>query len=216
MSVLGEDGKQYPSHFGSITLNEVESCYSQAKLELYGLFHALHAVCVYIFSLINFTVEVDVKYIKGMINNPDLQPNVMINHWITGVLLFSFKLMHIPTDKHAGADSLSHCLQSELDLPKDDNYQDWLDHYYSFSIEAVNDCPPPTSLSNQHHHSLPPPTYHQVSLLLPTSFYLTFSATADADNHPNTSDNPTILQSAKAQTHKAKIELISAFLVTHE
>jgi hypothetical protein len=30
---VGEDGKHYPSRFGSIVLTEVESCYSQAKLE---------------------------------------------------------------------------------------------------------------------------------------------------------------------------------------
>jgi reverse transcriptase-like protein len=34
----GEDGKRYPNRFGSLSLTEVESRYSQAKLELYGLF----------------------------------------------------------------------------------------------------------------------------------------------------------------------------------
>ncbi|KIO11678.1 hypothetical protein M404DRAFT_78782, partial [Pisolithus tinctorius Marx 270] len=105
---LGEDGRRYLSRFGSVTLNEVESRYSQAKLELYGLFCALRAVHVYIiFGLANFTVEVDAKYIKGMINNPDLQPNATINHWIAGVLLFSFELVHVPADRHAGPDGLS-------------------------------------------------------------------------------------------------------------
>jgi hypothetical protein len=37
---VGEDGKHYPSRFGSIALTEVESHYSQVKLELYGLFRA--------------------------------------------------------------------------------------------------------------------------------------------------------------------------------
>jgi len=37
---VGKDGKRYPSRFGSIALTEVESRYSQAKLELYGLFRA--------------------------------------------------------------------------------------------------------------------------------------------------------------------------------
>jgi hypothetical protein len=76
---VGADGKHYPNHFGSIVLNEVESCYYQAKLELYGLFCALHAVCIFIFGVKHLTVEVDAKYIKGMINNPDLQPNTIIN-----------------------------------------------------------------------------------------------------------------------------------------
>jgi len=73
---VGEDGKHYPSQFGSIVLTEVESCYSQAKLELYGLFHTL---CIFIFGVKNLTVEVNTKYIKGMINNPNLQPNMTIN-----------------------------------------------------------------------------------------------------------------------------------------
>jgi hypothetical protein len=76
---VGTDGKHYPNRFGSIVLNEVESHYSQAKLELYGLFHALRAVCIFIFGVKHLTVEVDAKYIKGMINNPDLQPNATIN-----------------------------------------------------------------------------------------------------------------------------------------
>ena len=38
----------------------------------------------------------DAKYIKGMINNPDLQPNATINRWIAGILLFHFELCHIP------------------------------------------------------------------------------------------------------------------------
>jgi hypothetical protein len=73
---VGEDGKRYPSQFRSIALTEVESRYSQAKLELYSLFHALH---IFIFGMKNLTVEVNTKYIKGMINNPDLQPNATIN-----------------------------------------------------------------------------------------------------------------------------------------
>jgi hypothetical protein len=63
-------------------LTEVESCYSQAKLELYSLFRALHAVHVFIFSMKNLTVDIDAKYIMGMINNPDLQPNATMNRWI--------------------------------------------------------------------------------------------------------------------------------------
>jgi hypothetical protein len=69
---LGEDGKGYPARFRSLSLSEVESRYSQAKLELYGLFHVLRAVRVWIFGITNLTVEVDAKYVKGMINNPDL------------------------------------------------------------------------------------------------------------------------------------------------
>ena len=61
----------------------IESRYSQAKLELYGLFRSLRAVRVFIFGVTNLVVEMDTKYIKGMINNPDLQPNQSVYHWYT-------------------------------------------------------------------------------------------------------------------------------------
>ena len=50
LSQEGDDGKHYPNHFGSIGLSDVESCYSQAKLELYRLFRALQAVHIFIFE----------------------------------------------------------------------------------------------------------------------------------------------------------------------
>ena len=107
LSQLGEDGKRYPLRYGSITWNETEQRYSQAKLELYGLFRALKAVKIYVVGVKNFIVEVDAKYIKGMINNPDIQPNAPINRWIAGILLFDFKLRHVPGKDHASADGLS-------------------------------------------------------------------------------------------------------------
>jgi hypothetical protein len=74
-----DNKRQYPSQFGSIAWTEHESRYSQAKLELYGLFHALHAYCIYIIRVKNLVVEVDTKYLKGMLNDPDIQPNATIN-----------------------------------------------------------------------------------------------------------------------------------------
>ncbi|KAI9066206.1 hypothetical protein FKP32DRAFT_1532402, partial [Trametes sanguinea] len=52
-------------------------------------------------------IEVDAKYIKGMLNEPDLQPNATINRWIQGILLFDFKLIHVPATQHKGPDALS-------------------------------------------------------------------------------------------------------------
>jgi hypothetical protein len=77
---MRDDKCQYPSQFGSIAWTECESRYSQAKLELYGLFRALHAYHIYIIGVKNLVVEVDAKYLKGMLNNPDIQPNAMIRH----------------------------------------------------------------------------------------------------------------------------------------
>jgi hypothetical protein len=60
---LNSPTKQYPSRFRSIILNETESSYSQSKLELYRLFHALHATCIYTIRVKDLVMEVDVKYI---------------------------------------------------------------------------------------------------------------------------------------------------------
>ena len=68
---------RFVSRFGSGNWNERESNYSQPKIELYGLLRALKAVRVHIIGVKNLVVEVDAKYIKGMINNPDIQPNAV-------------------------------------------------------------------------------------------------------------------------------------------
>ncbi|KAG2078706.1 hypothetical protein BDR04DRAFT_998582 [Suillus decipiens] len=80
------------SRFGSITWNEQECQYSQAKIELYGLFRALRVAKVWLIRLKCFTVEVDAKYIHSMLNNPDIQTNTAVNHWITRISLFDFAL----------------------------------------------------------------------------------------------------------------------------
>jgi hypothetical protein len=84
-------------------------------------------------------VEVNMKYIKGMINNPDLQPNTTINQWIAGILLFSFKLIHVSVLKHKGVDGLSRHPPVKEDTMEDSNYEDWIDHAYLFSIVLLND-----------------------------------------------------------------------------
>jgi hypothetical protein len=104
---LGVDEKHCPVQFRSIPWNPHESRYSQAKLELYGLFHALRAYHLWLVGLPKFTVKTDVKYIKGMLNHPDIEPNAAINHWVAGILLFDFNLVHVPGNKHTMADGLS-------------------------------------------------------------------------------------------------------------
>ena len=138
LSQDGEDGKWYLNRFCSIGLTEVESYYSQAKLELHRLFQALQAVQIFIFGVTNLTVEMNAKYVKGMINNLDLQPNATINWWIAGILLFSFRLIHIPANCHMGTDGLSCQPPSEHDPPEEDDYEDWLDNAYFFSVLLLN------------------------------------------------------------------------------
>jgi hypothetical protein len=59
----GSDTKHYPSHFGSMLLNEREANYSQPKLKLYSLFRSLRATQLYIIGVKKLIVEVDAKYI---------------------------------------------------------------------------------------------------------------------------------------------------------
>ncbi len=128
LSQIDEEGKWRPARYGSIPLNDRESRYSQPKLELYGLFHALCAWRKYIISLKNFHMEVDAKYIKGMISSPDMQPNAAMNRWIQGILLFNFTLIHIPGTKFQGPDTLSHQDLGENETPPPEEYDNsWLD-----------------------------------------------------------------------------------------
>jgi hypothetical protein len=92
--ILSQDctnGKRRPARFSLISWNECESCYSQAKLELYSLFRALHALRLYLVSIQHLIVEMDVQFICRMLNNPNIQPNMTINRWIATILLFRFQ-----------------------------------------------------------------------------------------------------------------------------
>jgi RNase H-like domain found in reverse transcriptase len=72
-------GKQRPVRFGSIPVNNRESRYSQSKFELFGLYHALCLSRFHLIGVKDLYIEVDAKYIKDMLNNPDLQPNATLN-----------------------------------------------------------------------------------------------------------------------------------------
>jgi len=102
---LRADNKCYPSHFGSITWNKRESHYSQAKIEIYGLWNALQAYRLYIIGVKNIWVEIDTSYIKGMLNNPDIQPGAAV--WIVSIRLLQFELVHVPGQLHTSLDGLS-------------------------------------------------------------------------------------------------------------
>ncbi|KAJ2934659.1 hypothetical protein H1R20_g2456, partial [Candolleomyces eurysporus] len=138
LSQMGDDGLRYPSRFGSITWNERERRYSQSKIELFGLFRALKDVRIYIIAVKRLVVEVDARYIKGMINNPDIQPNATINRWIAGVLLFDFELRHVPAHCHVAADGLSRRERSPNDPEDQDDYDEWIDSANVFSMEVLN------------------------------------------------------------------------------
>lgn len=156
---LGPNKERIPARFISTTWNGRERNYSQPKAELFGLFRALHATRMYLIGLDHFYVEVDAKYIKGMINNPDLQPNATINRWIAGILLFSFTLIHVPAHRHTGPDGLSRRPAALGDPENDasavgDDYEEWIDRQYCFHATSKQPLSPvtPISTSNAHHN----------------------------------------------------------------
>jgi hypothetical protein len=126
LSQIDENGKRRPARYGSLPLNEREARYSQPKLELYGLYRALRHWRIHIIGVQTLHVEVDAKYIKGMLKEPDLHPAAPINRWILGILMFDFKLIHVPGHKFKGPDALSRRpLAEDEEIIEDDD--EWLD-----------------------------------------------------------------------------------------
>jgi hypothetical protein len=66
----------------------------------------LEAMYYWIFGAQKLVVESDTLYIKGMLVNPGMGPNAMINRWIEKILMFHFKLKHVPGE-HFAPDGLS-------------------------------------------------------------------------------------------------------------
>ena len=131
--------KHYYARFGSLLLNNRERRFSQPKLELYGLYHALRAYKMFLVGVRNLVIEVDTRYIKGMLNNPDIVPSASVNWWTISILTFHFELQHIP-GKHHGPDGLSrHPPQpdddsdEEEDSEDEEEFEDWIDNLYTFT-----------------------------------------------------------------------------------
>lgn len=128
---------RYFARFGSITLNDRETRFSQPKLELYGLYRALRAYKIYLIGVRNLVIEVDARYIKGMLANPDLEPSASINRWILAILTFHFILVHVPGTMH-GPDGLSRRKPQPGDENEpEDDFEDWIDQLYGL-IHMIN------------------------------------------------------------------------------
>ena len=105
--------------FRTITFNNVESRYSQLKLELYGVFQALKAEHHRLHN-IHFQVIVDASSLVKMLTNPDL-PNAAMTRWIAYISLFTFKIKHAPGTSHQVPDGLSRWTKAEEDSDYSDN-----------------------------------------------------------------------------------------------
>ena len=136
---------RYYAKFGLITLNECKACFSWVKLELYGLYRTLRALKPLLIGIQNLIVEVDAKYIQGMLRNPDIVPSASINRWIVSILLFHFMLVHMPGSHH-GPDGLSRQKpqqDDEKEPEEDDGFKDWVDRVNSVTFDttiAQNKC----------------------------------------------------------------------------
>jgi len=102
---LDEAGNRRPARYGSIPMNDRERWYSQPKLELYGLYRALRAWRLYLVGVKKLTVEVDAKYIKGMLNEPDLHQMQQLIDGSKVILMFDFTLVYVPGTKHVAPDA---------------------------------------------------------------------------------------------------------------
>ena len=137
--------------------------------------------------------------------------------------MFSFRLIHIPATHHTGADRLSHHPLSDEDPPEEDDFEDWLDNSYSFSITWLNDriAPyggfahlsrlPPGPLSENCPMQLAPynealPTHLDTSCIAPILII------TNADSHH---DDPIIPCTAKARAKDDRIDRIRNFLRDH-
>ncbi|KNZ82151.1 hypothetical protein J132_07737, partial [Termitomyces sp. J132] len=127
--------KHHYNHFESIMLNNREARFSQLKLELYGLYQALQALQMYLIGIRNLIIEVNACYIKGMLQNPDIQSSASMNCWIMAILMFHFELIHIKGTFHGPDGLLQHPLQPSDPLPNNSNnsiYKDWINCLHSF------------------------------------------------------------------------------------
>jgi hypothetical protein len=170
---IDESGKRRPARYGSIPLNSVEANYSQPKLELYGLYRALRAYRLHLVGVKKLIVEVDAKYIKGMLNAPDLIPNAAMNRWIQGIMMFDFVLKHVPGKTHLAADALSRRPLGEGERVIEDE-DDWLDN-----ISLYTGAPDvPGEVFNFQYLSQVHPQYSPESL---PSFYFVATVRLDED-----------------------------------
>jgi hypothetical protein len=82
-----------------------------------------------------FDVEVDAKYIQGMLNNPDIQPNAAMNRWILGILLFNFNLVHVAGKDHNGPDGLSRQRNAKGDMEeREGEAEEWIDDMLDMGV----------------------------------------------------------------------------------
>ena len=99
---------------------------------VYGVYRTLKSLFFHLVGLLTFDLEVDTKYVKGMLSNLDIQPSNVINCWIAGILLFNFNLIHVPGRLHMKQDGLSR----RQSMPDDEEelQDDWVDQVLGLGV----------------------------------------------------------------------------------
>ncbi|MBW0550136.1 hypothetical protein O181_089851, partial [Austropuccinia psidii MF-1] len=87
-----ENGKDRPVLYESVTFSQLESKYSQLKLELCGVARILKRLQTILWGK-HFELQVDAKALIEIINTPCL-PNAPMTRWVAFIQLFSFDLVH--------------------------------------------------------------------------------------------------------------------------
>lgn len=121
---------KHPVLFGSCTFNRTESQYSQPKVELYGVFRAVKEMRHRVWG-IHFLLEVDAKFLKEMIKEPDL-PNALMTRWVSYIQLFDFHLEHVPARLGVAQDGMSRRRPSGEDSDESDA-EAYLDEFLGLS-----------------------------------------------------------------------------------
>jgi transposase InsO family protein len=115
-----EQGVRRPARFDSVPFNEIESRYSQPKLELCGVYKALKRCRLHLYGQ-RFTLEVDARSLVQMLNSPDL-PSSPMTRWLAFIKLFDLEVVHVPAEKHLLVDGLSRAyftdeVEEDMDNP---------------------------------------------------------------------------------------------------
>ena len=120
-----EEGVDRPVVYESVGFTEVESRYSQSKLELCGVMKILKKLQTLLWGQ-HFELQVDAKSLIEMINSPSL-PNAPMTRWVAFIQLFSFELVHKPGKTFTMPDSLSRRNLDPGEVPEDwDEDHKWI------------------------------------------------------------------------------------------
>ncbi|KIK11859.1 hypothetical protein PISMIDRAFT_19170 [Pisolithus microcarpus 441] len=153
------------------------------------------------------TSNIAVSYIlmqedKGGKRYPAHFSSITLNNRI---LLFDFKLVHIPTTKHTVPDGLSRRPKAKEDPKVDkEEYEDWVDECGAFAIELMNHREPKSRLLCP--PKIPPSEYYSPNAL-PQDLAI-FTTT---EILPETSETE-IPRSEKARQRDERLEVVREFL----